>query len=148
MTKNEIKMVIPQYISITRSFSQKVNPDNYGIDGEKYSPRDFFASIGDNIPSEEATPEKISEVSNRLYLLAKNEVEYAVEKYIEELKGSKPHPLSGEELSAISEFVKMIAAGTNMDDVVAKITEVKDKLNEGQLSFLRNLVKTSYKVID
>lgn len=124
---NEIKLNIPQYISITRSFSRKVQV-------KQYEPADFFASYGEQVPIEEATPEKLKEVSDRLYSLAKNDVEKEIENY------SKTTSLSQEELDSIATFAKLIISGKK-EEAEKLIGEWKDKLNEKQLNFLRNLFK-------
>lgn len=143
---NETKLVIPQYISMTSSFSHKFVPENYGIDGHRFAPFDFFQSYNSQVPVEEATSERLKEESDKMYRLAKADVENRIAELVKELRVELETPvdnaLTAEDLDGVSGFVKMVATGIQKEEINRAIIEKKDKLNENQLSFLRNLIKT------
>lgn len=124
-------LIVPQFHSITRSFSRKVQI-------KQFEPMDLFSSHNENIPLEQATPDKIAEVSARLYSLAKQDVERDIKDY---MNTPAEDALTAEDLDGVSTFIKMLVAGKNKDEINTAIVGVKDKLNEKQLSFLRNLIK-------
>src|SRR3990167_3768333 len=101
-----INLVIPQFHNVTRSSTQKINLKNY-VPGHDYEMVDFFSSQSEAIPLEQATPEKITEVSERLYQTAKKEVENAVSEYINTLRGESDSPtqLSADELAPIADII-------------------------------------------
>jgi len=74
-----------KYISVTRSYSRKIQLDNYGIPGHKYEPVDFFASYGREVPDETSSKD-LQVVSEALYAMAKLDVENAITLYLNELK--------------------------------------------------------------
>ena len=144
---NEMNLVIPQYVSMTSSFSHKFVPENYGIDGHRFAPYDFFQSYNTQVPVGDATPERLREESDRMYRLAKADVENRIAELVKELKSTLETPvgdnaLTSEDLSGVSVFVKMVANGSSKETINKEIVSMKDKLNERQLSFLRNLIKT------
>lgn len=137
--KNTITLITPTFHSITRSFSRKVQI-------KQFEPIDFFASHNEAIPMEEATPEKISEVSERLYQICLAEVEVSIKGYQDDMaraNGVTP-AVSAKELKAIAKFVADINSADSqvaIDSVKEAIKQVKDTLNETQLEFLRVLVR-------
>lgn len=136
---DKIKLDIPQTISITRSYTHKLVPENHGIEGHRFAPMDFFASYNhDNIPLEEATPERLKEESNRLYELAKKDVEESYKTRLEELKA--PKGLTQDELDGIVPFTTLIISGSKAE-AQKMISEEKANLSERQLEFLRNLFR-------
>lgn len=135
---NEYKMIVPQMVSITRSFTKKINLANY-VEGRQYESVDVFSSHNETIPLDEATPEKQNEVSNRLYEMAKADVERSITDYINSLKvedGEYVAP-SAKELADIADLIKGLVDGkeSSADDINAR----KDALSESQLKFLRTL---------
>lgn len=128
---NEIKLIIPSFHSITRSFSRKIQI-------KQFEPMDLFSSHNEQIPMEDATPEKIAEISDRLYNLAKEDVERDIKKYLSE---PTKDSMDSEDLDKIAIFVAMFKDGKNKEELNSAIVSVKDKLNDKQLEFLRNLVK-------
>lgn len=141
----EIKLVVPQFHNITRSYSGKLNLSNY-LPGHDYESKDFFASHGESISMEEATPEKIKEVSDKLYKMAKVEVMIAEVDYLNELKraaGITVEP-TGDEYKAISDIIVLFESATTSEDV-KKASEMakerKDKLNDVQLEYLRTIAR-------
>lgn len=141
----EMKLIVPQFHSVTRSFTQKLNLKNY-VPGHDYEMVDFFSSQNESIPLEDATPEKIAEVSERLYQLCKKEVEDAVAGYIAQLRGASDMPveLSQAELAQISDIIaeaSAVTTKTKLTAVKAKATERKAQLNKGQLEFLASLFR-------
>lgn len=141
----EIKLVIPQFHNVTRSFTQKINLKNY-VTGHDYEMVDFFSSQSEAIPLEQATPEKIAEVSERLYQLAKKEVEDAVGAFIASLRNSSDMPvqLNAAEMALISDIVaeaNQATTKTKLTAVKAKATERKPQLSESQLQYLSSLFR-------
>lgn len=134
----QIKLVEPKYVTITSSYSEKVMLDNYGIEGQKYSPRDFFMSLNINIPQEEATSDRIRQEADKLNKQCMEIVKSHIENYIE---GMKSDSLSGDELKEIAPLIQMIAVGNDIDVAIGEITNRKDSLNEKQLGFLRDMVR-------
>lgn len=128
----EIKLVVQQFHSVTRSFSRKVQI-------KQFEPMDLFSSHNENIPLEEATPDKIAEVSARLYSMAKEDVERDIKNY---MNAPADGALTSEDLDGVAVHIKAIASGIPKDDINKAIVAVKDKLNERQLQFLRNVLKT------
>lgn len=132
-------LVVPQFHSVTRSFSRKVQI-------KQFEPIDFFASHNESIPMEEATPDKIKEVSERLFQLALQEVEASIKDYQDNTaraNGVTPQ-VSTKELKEIGKFVADINSADTQEklDVVKEaIKLVKDNLNETQLEFLRGAVR-------
>ena len=139
-------LVVPQYINFTSSFSHKLVPENWGIEGHRFAPLDFFQSYNGSILATEATPERLREESDKLYRLAKADVENRIAETIKEMRIALESPadnaLTSEDLNGVSDFVKMVAGGLKKEDINNKIVEVKGKLNDRQLSFLRNLIKS------
>lgn len=143
-----MKLVIPQYVSLTSSYSHKLVPENYGIEGHRFAPMDYFQSYNTQIPLEEATPERMKVESDRLYTLAKNDVESRISATLDELRGNIDKPtgdgaMNTNELDGIVDFVKMLSTGVPKDEVSKAVVATKDSLNEKQLAFLRNLIKAS-----
>lgn len=138
-------LVVPQYVSMTSSFSHKLVPENHGIEGHRFAPLDFFQSYNSQVLTEEATPERLKEESDKLYRLAKADVENRIAETIKELKIALETPvdnaLTTEDLDGVSIFVKMLATGQSKEAINEAIVSVKDKLNENQLLFLRNFIK-------
>lgn len=133
----KLQLVVPQFYRITRSFSKKVQV-------KQYEPIDLFASHNFEIPEEEATPEKIAEVSSLLYKRCMEEIERDTANYIREAQlanGEVVLPTSNDILG-IASIVKELSDGgkTKVEAISAKIAKVKDTLNESQLAFLRQLV--------
>ena len=130
--KNEMNLIVQQFHDITRSFSRKVQI-------KQFEPMDLFSSHHESIPLEEATPDRIAEVSAKLYNLAKQDVERDIQNY---MNAPTDGAMTAEDLDGVSEFVKMVAGGLKKEDINNKIVEVKGILNDRQLSFLRNILKT------
>src|SRR3990167_2578257 len=147
MKNNEMVLVVPQYINFTSSYSHKLVPENYGIEGHRFAPLDFFQSYNSSVTIAEATPERLKEESDKMYRLAKADVENRIAETIKELRIALETPvgdnaLTADDLDGVSDFVKMVAGGLKKEDINNKIVEIKDKLNDRQLSFLRNLIRT------
>lgn len=145
--KNEMTLIVPQYINMTSSYSHKLVPENYGIEGHRFAPLDFFQSYNSSVLASEATPERLREESDKMYRLAKADVENRIAEMVKELKTALETPvgdnaLTADDLDGVSDFVKMVAGGLKKEDINNKIVEVKNKLNDRQLSFLRNLIKS------
>lgn len=140
----EIKLNIPQFHTVTRSFAKKINLEQH-IPGHKYEAEDFFASHNESIPVEEATPEKIKEVSEKLFALAVADVEAAMTARIRTLRaeqGISVEP-TGDELAQVSNFIDLIEKAkkvADLEDVVAQIKE-EDWLNEIQKEYLRSIMR-------
>lgn len=130
-------------ISITRSYAHKLVPENYGIEGHRFAPFDFFASYNhSNIPVKDATPEKIKEISDTLQALATGDVEGAVKSKLDELRDPKDNSaLTAKDLDGVSPFVIMLTKGASEEEYTAAITSAKGKLNDNQLNFLRNVLR-------
>lgn len=133
---NSIKLNIPQYHVVSRSFSRKIQIENF-------EPAEAFSSHGEQIPLEEATPEKIKEVSERLFGLCKVDVarDLAIavrEAQIEKGESVVPTAL---EIAGIAEFIKELSDGgkDGVETVSKKIASKKDTMSEIQLAFLRQL---------
>lgn len=143
MDKNELVLVVPKFVSLTRSFSEKVNLANH-VKGHDYESVDFFASYNQEVPEKEATSEKLAQVSNELYARAKADVEKAIDNYIRELKedgGTTTYP-TPEELVVLAPFIAELTAGGKavVDSVSQKIAAIKDTLSDAQVKFLRQMV--------
>ena len=135
-----------QVVSLTRSFSHKLVPENYGINGHKFAPMDFFASYGDTLVKEEATPEKIKELSDKLHQMAKDAVESSVAEYVAMLRGDSETPtqLNADELAPIADIIAEANEAntkTKLTAVKAKATERKTQLTAIQLQFLASLFR-------
>ena len=126
-----------KYINIVRSFSHKLVPENHGIEGHRFAPLDYFASYGLELPID-TSPEEIQKESNRLFELAKNDVENAIKNKLEELKA--PKGLIQEELDNIASLVKLIVSGKKLE-AEKSVNEIKSSLGEKQLNFLRDLFR-------
>ena len=142
---DKINLVIPQFHTITRSFTQKVNLANH-VKERSYESVDFFASHNEAIPLEEADLKKIKEVSDRLYDLAKQDVEEAIENYIRALKGEAgvPTDINAKDLVKIKELVVEvddITTKTKLQAAKEKATKLKPDLNENQLNYLARLFR-------
>lgn len=135
-----------KYHSVTRSFTQKVNPKNNNIPGKDYESVDFFASHSEQIPLDIATPEKIAEVSERLYQTAKAEVEAAVDNYIRSLQmdaGIVVQP-NGKEYAQVKDLIiKFETAETKaqVDEATKEVQDMKGQLNDIQLNYLRSIAR-------
>lgn len=129
-------------LAITRSYSHKLVPENHGIEGHRFAPLDFFASYGTEIPTDSA-PEFIRSESDRLYNLAKNDVERAIKETLEQLK-NPANSLSGDQLKALSEIVQAWSSGVSKEEFTAMVNKIKDKLDDKQMGFLRNLYSVKY----
>jgi hypothetical protein len=141
---DKIQMIIPQFHTVTRSFSKKVNLERH-VPGFKYEAEDFFASHGESIPVEEATPEKVREVSSRLYDTAKTDVETDVASRINELRkaaGIATIP-TGQEFDVIKDLIGGIENSKNAADIEAVIELIKTRegLTEEQKEYLRSAVR-------
>ena len=140
--KEEIIIKNLQVVSITRSFTKKINLAHY-IEGAQYESEDFFSSHNETIALSEATPEKQNEVSNPLFEMSKMDVERAIADRIRELKiedGQFVAP-SAKELAEIADLVKEFVDGgvEKIDEVGEKVNTRKDSLSESQIGFLRTL---------
>ncbi len=133
----EIKLIVPQTINITRSFSKKVNPSNYNISGHNYESIDFFASYGDQVPGD-STQEQMQKISNELYLLAKSDVEDAASGYIRDLKGTIPMKLTSKDIKEIAPIIQKIVDGDLKPGGVIHVENVD--LNSAQTYFLDKLL--------
>ena len=134
----EIRLIVPQFINVTRSFSHKLVPENYGIEGHRFAPLDFFASYVSQLPID-TPPEVVKEESERLYQIARGDVESAIKRELEMMRN--PDGLSAEELDKVAPFVKLISE-SKIDEATSEILKAKDDgyLNEKQLIFLRKLI--------
>lgn len=140
-----INLVIPQFHSVARSFTQKVNLKNY-VQGHDYEMVDFFSSHSEQIPLEEATKDKIKEISEKLYQLSKQEVEQAVADFISDLRkvSGVTTDLSAAELAPIAQIVAAIEnakSKTALNTAKDMATAVKGTLGKGQLEFLAALFR-------
>lgn len=139
----EMKLIVPQYVEVTSSYSHKFVPENYGIEGHRFAPFDFFQALKENIAVEEATPERRVKVANKLHDMCKDIVEARLATLLKELRGDVPQPISASDMEGIADLIKLIAEGVDLVEVSAKINEAKAtrNLNDAQLEFLRNLVR-------
>lgn len=140
---SDLNLVVPKFISISRSFSQKVNLANH-VKGHDYESTDFFASYNQEISEADATPEALAKVSAELYNRAKADVERAIDNYIRELKedgGTVTYPTPAE-LVVLAPFISELTAGGKdvVDAVSQKIASVKDQLSDSQVKFMRQMV--------
>ncbi len=143
--ENQIQLNIPQFHSVARSFTQKINLKNY-VSGHDYEMVDFFASHNEAIPVEEATPEKIAEVSERLYKTARKEIESSIEAYLLELRedSDMPAELSVSELTPIADLIAEMSAATTKTKLQAvkdKATERKTEMTASQQQHLASLFR-------
>lgn len=136
----QIQLTIPQFHSVTRSYSKKVNLKLYVPDHD-FETVDFFASHNEQIPSGSSV-EEISKLSQSLYELAKSDVESAIKTYLETLLTPKSDGLSQDDLDAVSPFVKIISTGGSREEFEAEVVKNKNKLSDKQLDFLRSFLKT------
>ena len=131
MKNNELNLVVPQFHSITRSFDRKLQV-------KQFEPISVFSSHNEQIPIEDATPDRIAEVSARLFYLAKQDVETDINNY---LNAPAEDAFTQADLDKVAPFVKMLALDIPKDDISKKIVEAKEDLSERQKVFLRNLIK-------
>ncbi len=140
---DEMKLVVPKFVSVARSFTQKINLANH-VKGHDYESVDFFASRSRELPEVEAKSEVVAKLSAEMYAEAKEEVERAITDYIRALKGETGEVVAptAEELTAIASWIAKINESNkdNIDKVAQEIAAIKDKLNESQVVFLRQLV--------
>lgn len=129
-------------LAITRSYSHKLVPENHGIEGHRFAPLDFFASYGTEIPAD-STLEFIKTESDRLYKLAKDDVERAIKETLEQLK-NPANSLSGDQLKVLSEIVQAWSDDVDKEIFTEMVNKIKDKLDDKQLGFLRNLYSVKY----
>jgi len=130
---------------VTRSFTKKVNLGNHD-ENRQYESVDFFASHNESIPIEEATPEKIKEVSERLYQLAKSEVELAEIEYLNGIKNGKAPILTSNDIAQITDIIILMESAVTTADIqkaVDVINERKGILNKKQLDYLRSVAKNA-----
>lgn len=144
MENDVIRLVVPQFHSVTRSFSKKVNLERH-VPGFKYEAEDFFASHNESVPVEEATPEKIREVSRGLFALAKADVEESVAERIRELRkaaGVATQP-TGADYDAIKDLIEGIETAASQEDLGAIVEKIKahEDLSEDQKEYLRSIVR-------
>ena len=76
--ENKIDLNVPQFHKITRSFSRTIQVN-------QYEPCQVFSSHNEEIPIEEATPEKIKEISQHLYDLSVKDVRDGIKQYLEDV---------------------------------------------------------------
>ena len=140
-----ITLVPQQYHSITRSFSKKVNLELSVGGKHKYEAEDFFSSHNEAIPLEEATPERVKEISQRLYDLAKEDVEGAVASRVRELKerdGIAVQPI-GSDYGAIGGLIEGLEKATTKVEVdaVVELIKAREDLTDTQKEYLRSVVR-------
>lgn len=66
-------------MKISRSYARKISHENYG--GMRFNMSDFFSCYDGELP-DDATPEQQKELSNKLFELAKADVEESVKNQI------------------------------------------------------------------
>ncbi len=134
-----------QQINIVRSYSHKLVPENHAIEGHRFAPLDFFASYGEHLPSD-SSDEDIRKMSDRLYGLAKGDVERAIQETLIELRREAGLPTmpTSDELRDMKKLIEGIEKAENkgqLEDVKEAIKSQVDDLNETQLEYLRNSVR-------
>ena len=134
-----------KYISITRSYSHKLVPENHGIKGHRFAPLDFFASYHIDVPVD-AKQEEIQTASDKMYELAKADVERAIADTIKELEATEDDGLTQDELDQVAPFIKVMTDDKVEDPVGTfkmMVANAKDDLNDKQLEWLRKYLRAS-----
>lgn len=129
-----------KYINVVRSYSHKLVPENHGIDGHRFAPLDFFASYGGEMPVE-SSEEDLKTFSNRLYELAKSDVENAIKATLSELSSPKSDSLSVEDLTTCAKYIKIATNGGSGEEFEKAVAADKDKLSDKAKDFLRDYLK-------
>ena len=141
---DKIELVTQQLHSITRSYAKKINLSNY-VPDKQYESLDLFSSHNEQLP-QSATQEEITALSDRLFNMAKAEVEARATEVINELKraaGITIEP-TGAEYAQVADIITMLESAVvseNIKSAVELVKERKDTLNEVQLEFLRSVVR-------
>jgi hypothetical protein len=133
-----------EFITITGSYSENISPENYGLQGMRFENRSFFLSANENLSQEEATPEKIKEIGNKLHALCKAVVKESARVEIRELKkaaGLIIEPM-GDEYKAIADIIVLFESSVTSEDVKKATDTAKERkgvLNEVQLDYLNTI---------
>lgn len=142
MNTLSIELIVPQQITISRSFERTVNPKNYAP-GRDYESVKFSAFRSRQIPVDTSN-EELNQISEDLFKIVKAEVETQAEEYIKGLKkaaGILIEP-TGSDYKAIAEFIVGFEGATT-SEAVKSVSEAikgqKDTLNEVQLEYLRHI---------
>lgn len=142
--KNEKTQLVPEMVTISRSYERTVNPKNY-VNGADYESHKFSSFRSRQVQA--TTPIEEQEViSAGLLVIVKTEVEVAATNLINDLKraaGMMVEPV-GNEYKEIADIIAAFETSTNSEEVnKAKemSKERKDKLNETQLEFLRSIAR-------
>ena len=141
----ELKLDIPQQITISRSYDRTINLANH-VKGHDYESAKVTTFISKQIPVVEDTPELRKEVSKELYEFCKNQTEATIQNEINELKreAGQPVELHGKEYAEIADYIRdlyEVEDNDVLDDIVARIKKDKDKLSDKQRELLLGLVK-------
>lgn len=148
METPQIQLVVPQFHGVVRSFSKKAMLE-YILNGQrKYESEDFHSTHKEDIPLAEATPEKIGEVSARLFALCVMDVETDISirtRKLREAAGLSVQPLGKEylELKDIIDRIEKAAKKEEVDAVVEQIKQMDSALllNDVQKEYLRGIVR-------
>ncbi len=143
-----MQLTVPQFHSVTRSFTQKVNLKNY-VEGHDYEMVDLFSSHSEAIPVEEANASTIKVLSDKLYSLAKADVEQGIKDYITRLQEPKEKdPIMtltlAEELSGIADIVVELNKVTTQKELAVvkeMATTRKATMTKAQLECLAALFR-------
>jgi hydroxypyruvate isomerase len=138
---NKLELIVPQQLTISRSFERTVNPKNY-VEGRDYESMKFSSFRSRQVLAD-TTIEEQNKISDELYIIVKNEVETAARQYIEQLK-NPANSLSGDQLKALADIVQAYSGGITKEVFTEMVNKIKDKLDEKQLGFLRNLYTVKY----
>ncbi|MEK6896928.1 MAG: hypothetical protein AABW93_00160 [Nanoarchaeota archaeon] len=134
--ENELILKVPTFYRITRSFDRKVQV-------KQFEPISFFSTHGMDIPLEEATPEKIAEVSKTLSDLSMREVESDIERYVNRISVENGDMIvpPASELIGIVDLIKKIAESNKetIETIIKEVSDNKNKYSEIQLMMLRRL---------
>jgi hypothetical protein len=141
----EIKLSVPQQITISRSYDRTINLSNH-VKGHDYESTKVTTFISKQIPVEEDTPELRKEVSRELFEFCKNQTEATIQEEIDELKreAGQPVELYGKEYAEIADYISELYTVEDkdvLDDIIARIKGEKDKLSSKQRELLLGLVK-------
>lgn len=142
-----IKHIVPQYHEIVKSHSKKMNLGKY-LPESQYESEDFFSSHKETIPLEEASPEKIKEVGDRLLLTCIDETERQAYERINDLRKEVGLPmiLRGKDMQQIADVVTKIELSKTKEELQAigdEIKATKESLNVAQLDYLRRSIRTA-----
>jgi len=144
MEPKELKLIVPEMATISRSYERTINPKNY-VPNFDYESHKLSSFRSRQIPV--TTPiEEQDKISAELLEIVRREVEIAATELINGLKreaGIAVEP-TGEEYKAIADLIVAFESATTAEEV-KKASEMakerKDKLNDTQLEYLRTILR-------